>query len=121
MPVRLGSMLKIIPSSSLSPRGRRDYLCLRGTCFRISRTRRSASLRINLSRIGLLTLVCGIATARLTSAAEPSRDSDYDYDPPAPGSYRLPIVKVAPDGALLDSAGKPLNLRDLTHGRVTIL
>jgi protein SCO1 len=85
------------------------------------RMRRSASLRMNLSRIGLLTLVCGIATARLTSAAEPSRDSDYDYDPPAPGSYRLPIVKVAPDGALLDSAGKSSSLRDLTRGRVTVL
>ena len=87
----------------------------------MSRTRRSASLRMNLSRIGLLTLACGIATVRLTSAAEPPRDSEYDYDPPVPGSYSLPVVKVAPDGALVDSEGKSLNLRDLTHGRVTVL
>ena len=49
------------------------------------------------------------------------RDPDYDYEPPAPGSYSLPVVKVAPDGALLDSNGKSLSLRDLTHGRVTVL
>jgi protein SCO1/2 len=49
------------------------------------------------------------------------RDSDYDYDPPAPGSYSLPIVKSAADGALLDSDGKSINLRDLTHGRITVL
>ena len=81
----------------------------------------SASLRMNLSRIGLLALACEIVTVYLTSAGEPPRDPDYDYDPPAPGSYSLPVVKVAPDGALLDSEGKSLNLRDLMHGRITLL
>ena len=38
-----------------------------------------------------------------------------------PGSYTLPVVKPAADGALLDSDGKSLNLRDLTRGRVTVL
>jgi protein SCO1/2 len=51
----------------------------------------------------------------------PARDPDYDYDPPVPGSYSLPVVKPAADGALFDSKGKSLNLRDLTHGRVTVL
>jgi cytochrome oxidase Cu insertion factor (SCO1/SenC/PrrC family) len=49
------------------------------------------------------------------------RDPDYDYDPPAAGTYNLPIVKVAPDGALLDSNGKSLNLRNLIHGHITVL
>jgi cytochrome oxidase Cu insertion factor (SCO1/SenC/PrrC family) len=31
------------------------------------------------------------------------------------------VVKAAADGALLDSDGKPINLRDLTHGRITVL
>ncbi len=69
--------------------------------------------------------VAGFATlvlaAAISLAADPPRDSDYDYDPPVPGSYSLPVVKAAGDGALLDSAGKSLNLRDLTHGRVTVL
>lgn len=49
------------------------------------------------------------------------RDPDYDYDPPAPGTYNLPIIKPAADGALLDSTGQPTTLRDLTHGRITVL
>ena len=64
-----------------------------------------------------------LSTAGITVPAEsvPPRDSDYDYDPPVPGSYSLPVVKAAADGALLDSDGKSLNLRDLTHGRITVL
>lgn len=65
----------------------------------------------------------GFAAAVVSASADnvPPRDSDYDYDPPAPGSYALPVVKPAADGALLDSSGKSINLRDLTHGRVTVL
>src|SRR5207244_11023868 len=87
----------------------------------MSRTRRSASLHMNLSRIGLLTLACGIATVRLTSAAEPTRDSDYDYDRRSAGSCSLPVIKSAADGALLDSNNKSVQLRDLTRGRITVL
>jgi cytochrome oxidase Cu insertion factor (SCO1/SenC/PrrC family) len=50
-----------------------------------------------------------------------ARDSDYDYDPPVVGSYALPTIKVAPDGAIVDSDSKSRNLRELTHGRITIL
>ena len=48
-------------------------------------------------------------------------DSDYDYDPPAAGSYSLPVIKPAADGALLDSNNKSVQLRDLTRGRITVL
>jgi protein SCO1 len=58
--------------------------------------------------------------AGITSFAA-ERDPDYDYDPPAPGSYTLPVVKSAAAGALLDSTGKSVNLRDLTRGRITVL
>ena len=47
-------------------------------------------------------------------AADHARTADYDYDAPAPGSYTLPVVKPAADGALLDSRGQPLRLRELT-------
>jgi cytochrome oxidase Cu insertion factor (SCO1/SenC/PrrC family) len=62
-----------------------------------------------------------LLSVNLTSAADLPHDSDYDYEPPVPGSYSLPVVKAAADGAIFDSNGKPLNLRDLTHGRITIL
>ncbi len=62
-----------------------------------------------------------LSTAGITAAADLPREGDHDYDPPIPGSYSLPVVKAAADGALLDSTGKSLNLRDLTHGRITVM
>jgi cytochrome oxidase Cu insertion factor (SCO1/SenC/PrrC family) len=49
------------------------------------------------------------------------RDTDHDYDAPAPGTYQLPVIKAAADAALLDAAGKPISLRELTRSRVTVL
>jgi len=60
---------------------------------------------------------------RMTVGADDvfSRDSNYDYEPPAPGSYSLPVVKRAADGVLLGTNNKAVNLHDLTRGRVTVL
>jgi cytochrome oxidase Cu insertion factor (SCO1/SenC/PrrC family) len=49
------------------------------------------------------------------------RTAEYDYDVPAPGTYSLPVLKPAADGALLGSDGKPVRLHDLADGRITIL
>ena len=75
-------------------------------------------MALNLDRlpIGVVTLL-----GSTVLATDLPRDSDYDYDPPVPGSYSLPVVKAAADGALLDSNNKAVNLRDLTHGGVTVL
>src|SRR5438046_4551237 len=62
-----------------------------------------------------------LLSGRLTSATDPARDSDYDYDPPAAGSYSLPVIRPSADGALLDSNNKSVKLRDLTRGRITLL
>jgi cytochrome oxidase Cu insertion factor (SCO1/SenC/PrrC family) len=64
-----------------------------------------------------------VAMVRITAAAQSSlpRESEYDYDPPVPGSYTLPVVKVAADGALIDSTDTSVRLRELTHGRITVL
>ena len=69
--------------------------------------------------MGGLGLFVMCAFASITYAAD--RDPDYDYDPPKPGTYSLPVIKPAADGALLDSTGKPTTLREFTHGRITIL
>jgi protein SCO1/2 len=79
---------------------------------------------MNLLRTRLLTITLTVFSAAIAPASADNvlpRDSDYDYDPPVPGSYALPVVKPAADGALLDSDGRSLNLRDLTHGRITVL
>jgi len=80
---------------------------------------------MNVSRTRVLALALTLYLCRLivSVAADNvlSHDNDYDYDPPVPGSYTLPVMKVAPEGAIIDSAGRSLNLRDLTHGRITVL
>ena len=49
------------------------------------------------------------------------RTADYDYDPPEPGGYRLPPLKEAGDGRVLDATGAEHRLRDLLRGRITVL
>jgi cytochrome oxidase Cu insertion factor (SCO1/SenC/PrrC family) len=71
--------------------------------------------------IRLLPLVAVLLLAPILRAAELERTSDHDYEPPAPGTYTLPVVKPAADGPVLDSTGRPLRLHDLTHGKITVL
>src|SRR6185436_2166406 len=54
-------------------------------------------------------------------AADLARTADHDYDPPAAGSYSLPVIKAAADGDVLDATGRRYHLREFTHGRVTVL
>jgi protein SCO1/2 len=68
--------------------------------------------------LSLVLISCQLAAAGETKVLH---DPDYDYDPPTPGSYKLPVIKKAADGVLIDSAGKILRLRDLTNGRITVL
>lgn len=49
------------------------------------------------------------------------RTEQYDYDPPEPGSYRLPAIKPAPDGRVLDARGRQRQLHELMDGRITVL
>src|SRR5437899_3082897 len=80
---------------------------------------------MNMSRARVLALALMLYLSRgmVSIAADTvsSHDADYDYDPPVAGSYALPVIKVAPDGAIIDSDSKSLSLRELTHGRITVL
>src|SRR6267143_269595 len=75
------------------------------------------------TRVFALALMFYLSLVTVATAADTvsSHDADYDYDPPVAGSYALPVIKVAPDGAIIDSDSKTLNLRQFTHGRVTVL
>jgi protein SCO1 len=75
---------------------------------------------VTITNLLRLFLVAGAITT-VEASDQLSRDSDHDYDAPAPGSYNLPVVKIAADGALIDSGGKSVNLRELVRGRVTVL
>jgi cytochrome oxidase Cu insertion factor (SCO1/SenC/PrrC family) len=44
-----------------------------------------------------------------------------EFDAPVPGTYQLPIIKPAPDGAVLDTHGVPRRLHRLMAGKVVVL
>jgi cytochrome oxidase Cu insertion factor (SCO1/SenC/PrrC family) len=74
-----------------------------------------------MKTITLLSALLGIGGSILGAPAESTRTADYDYEAPVPGSYVLPVIKPAADGALLNVDGQPVRLRELVHGRVTVL
>lgn len=43
------------------------------------------------------------------------------FEPPQPGTYRLPPLGPAPDGPLLDSSGSPVRLHDLYGEKMVVL
>lgn len=49
------------------------------------------------------------------------RTAEYDYDPPAAGSYQLPVLQPAVDGTVLGTDFKPVRLHDLMRDRVVVL
>ncbi len=49
------------------------------------------------------------------------RTEEYDYEAPEPGSYRLPSLGDAADGALLDGDGEQRSLHEVMRGRITVL
>lgn len=44
-----------------------------------------------------------------------------EFDAPAPGTYRLPVIKPAPDGAVLNASGAWRRLHQLMAGKVVVL
>ncbi len=77
----------------------------------------------------LATLV--VATVSFTAAAHDGkahglagafeRSLEFDFEPPAPGSYDLPAIGQAPGGRLLDHEGKPRSLDGLLKGKLSLV
>jgi protein SCO1 len=74
-------------------------------------------------KIAPFTLAGVVAVACLVStvASELEAKTDYPYEAPAPGTYQLPIIKVAGNGEVLDQNGSRIHLQDLTKGRITVM
>lgn len=50
-----------------------------------------------------------------------ARSAQFDFDAPTPGTYRLPVIKPAPDGPVLDARGAERRLHQLMAGKVVVL
>jgi len=68
---------------------------------------------------GIPLLLC-LAAAGAASAHEATLPQ-FDFTPPAPGSYRLERIMPAPQGTVLDADGRPQPLSRYTTGRITLL
>ena len=69
--------------------------------------------------LGLFSLLGALAWAD-TPVLAPGY-GELDYEPPAPGTYTLPPLGKAADGAVLDTGGKPLRLADALEGKLVLL
>lgn len=93
----------------------------------------STSRRVGLAGVGLL---AGWLAYAPSGAHEPARVDptpqaetqvpapgwgELSYAPPEPGSYELPVLGPAADGAVLDTDGRLRHLHDLFDGRVILL
>jgi cytochrome c peroxidase len=69
--------------------------------------------------IGLLGLLDALAQADTTVLAPGY--GELDYTPPAPGTYTLPPLGGAADGAVLDASGEPLRLTEVLDGKLVLM
>jgi protein SCO1 len=66
-------------------------------------------------------LLAWLAFAPAALAHEPAPLPALDFDPPAPGTYRLHRIMAAPDAEVLDVDGHARPLSRFTRGHVTLL
>jgi cytochrome oxidase Cu insertion factor (SCO1/SenC/PrrC family) len=52
---------------------------------------------------------------------EPVSPQALAFEPPAAGTYALPAIQRAPDGTVVDGAGRTRSLAEFTSGRITLL
>ena len=61
------------------------------------------------------------AHAEIQAGLKLSRSEKFDFDPPAPGTYQLPVIRAAADGEVLDTLGKERLLHEVYDGKVILL
>jgi len=74
--------------------------------------------------LSLASALLGAGTGALADEHEHPRSpwvEDLGYAPPAPGSYRLPVITPAADGRVVAAGGEPVALRTLFAGEIALL
>ena len=72
--------------------------------------------------LGLALFFLGVVEAKALSAEAPAPGySELSFHPPIPGSYDLSDLGKAADGALIDSNGQSVMLRELIAGRMALI
>ena len=93
------------------------------------------SLKRRLRKTGLIFVIASLAFLLSTLTAQPliAQDdkkpaevlapgwTELEFEPPEPGSYRLPPLGAAGDGAVIDSGGEAMTLHQLMGDKVVVL
>ncbi|WP_114948017.1 SCO family protein [Microvirga calopogonii] len=83
-----------------------------------------------VARLVLATVLCGVPLAasahdlhegRPNTGQGSNPSAGYAFALPEPGSYRLPAIRPAAGGRVLDERGQGHDLTDLLQGRITVL
>ena len=88
---------------------------------------KTASLVIALAIAGAGGLALWVGGAVDVSGNRPpiasvfESSEEFQFDPPAPGSYVLHRIKAAPDGEVLDRLGNATTLSEITRGKISLV
>ncbi len=71
----------------------------------------------------VITCICLPAVVNASTSTPPRAPGwgELAYIPPAPGTYELPVIKLATDGEVLTNDNSPSNLFDLMSGKIVFL
>ncbi|MDX1382198.1 MAG: SCO family protein, partial [Thermoanaerobaculia bacterium] len=66
-------------------------------------------------------IACSAPQAREGRSGSPEPPPGLEYVPPAPGTYLLPRIRRAPDGAVVDADGSTRRLEDYLRDRYAVI
>lgn len=78
-------------------------------------------LLITLNVVSTCICLSAVVNASTTTQLRAPGWGELAYEPPAPGTYELPVIKLATDGEVLTSDSSPSSLFDLMSGKIVFL
>ena len=71
--------------------------------------------------VGLSTNAGDTAKSKMPMSSVFEKNKSFEFVPPRPGTYKLPIIKIAQSGAVVDHNNKSLELGEILDGKISIL
>ena len=82
---------------------------------------RSVALAVAVLTLALAASAQGWFSKRPPLSSLFPQSEEFQFEPPAPGSYPLPVIKTAPDGTLLDIHGVERTLSEVLDGKISLV
>ena len=68
--------------------------------------------------VGLSTYAEDTAKSKMPMSSVFEKNKSFEFVPPRPGTYKLPIIKVAQSGTVVDHKNKSLELGEILDGKI---